>query len=241
MIKALIIEDEEKVRAALKKMLAVVSPFVQIQAETAFVQEAIELINKHSPALIFLDIELEDGNGFDILNRLPDYDFQIIFTTAYNEYAVKAFKYSALDYLLKPVDPAELETAVKRALQNIEREKQYREALSVLQHNLSHTREQKIVLKTASQRHIVSVRDIVRLEADGAYTLFVTLDDKIFVSRNIKYYQNLLGPDFFRCHQSHLVHRKYINSLDNKDILHLANGEQIPVSKRLKPKLLEWL
>ncbi|NPA67011.1 MAG: response regulator transcription factor [Chlorobi bacterium] len=240
MIKAIIIEDEEKIRAGLKKMLALTTPFVEIQAETAYVSEAVELIRKHSPDLIFLDIELEDGSGFDLLNSLDNYDFQIIFITAYNQHAIKAFKYSALDYLLKPVDPAELKSAVEKARQKINQTVKYKELLEVLKNNWQY-KYKKIVLKTAYKHYIVDINDIIRLEADGAYTTFVTVDDKILISRNLKYYQNLLGHDFFRCHQSHLINRKYINGLDSKDMLHLKNNELIPVSKRMKQKLLQWL
>jgi len=241
MIKAIIIEDEKQVKEALIKMLQFLFPDLEILCTASGIQSAKTCIENHQADLIFLDIQLKNGTAFDLLPEIDFASYQIIFTTAYNQYAVKAFKYSAVDYLLKPIDPLELKTAVNRALQNINKEQRYQEALSVLQHNLGHPQQPKIVLKTASQRYIIHTADIIRLEADGAYTLFVTPDDKILASRNLKYYQNLLGNDFFRCHQSHLVNRRFIKILDNKDMLHLANGEQIPVSKRLKQKLLEWL
>ncbi|MCF6350788.1 MAG: LytTR family DNA-binding domain-containing protein [Flavobacteriaceae bacterium] len=239
MIKVIIIEDEINVRAGLKKMLKILEPTLKIVAETGFVNQAIQQIKKEKPDLIFLDIKLEDGTGFDILKQLKNIDFKIIFTTAYNEYAVNAFKFSAVDYLLKPIDPIELQGAIKRALFNIGNEKEHQDLLAVLKNNLV-TKVQKIVLKTTKQHYIIYVKDIINLKADGAYTHFITTNKKITVSKNLKYYQDLLSTTFIRCHQSHLVNSKHIMGL-NKECLQMSNHSLIPISTRKKAEIIKLI
>ena len=233
MIKSIIIEDEINVRQGLKKMLNFINTDIEIIAETGFVKEGIDLINQHQPDLVFMDIELEDGKSFDILKQLKKIDFKIIFTTAYNQYAIKAFKFSAIDYLLKPIDPLELKDALERAISNIENEKEHHELLEVLKNNIEN-KEQKIVLKTAEQRYVLNVNDIIRLEADGAYTLFKTINKNIIVSKNLKYYQNILDEKLFvRCHQSHLISVKHIVGIE-KNTLIMSNKDIINISTRKK-------
>ncbi len=235
---AIIVEDEIGVRSALKKMLKLMHPGMKIVAETGSVSEALVLLKDHKPELVFMDIELEDGTGFDILNQLEDIDFKIIFTTAYSEYAIKAFKYSSIDYLLKPVDPMELKGAVERAFLSLDGEREHRELLEVLRNNIE-KRPPKIVLKTTEQRHIIDVENIIRLEADGAYTSFVLKNKRIIVSRNIKHYQNLLGEDFIRCHQSHLVHVNHIKGVDKQGSLMMSNGDLVPISTRKRSEIVQ--
>ncbi|HFS67933.1 MAG TPA: response regulator transcription factor, partial [Flavobacteriia bacterium] len=200
MIKTLIIEDEINVREGLKKLLKIIAPNIKVIAETGFITEAIQIIKKEKPSLIFLDIELEDGSGFDILKQFETIYFKIIFTTAYNQYAINAFKFSATDYLLKPINPIELKKAIQRATIALDKEN----LLTVLKHNLDN-KEQKIVLKTSENQFVINVKNIIHLEADGTYTHFITTNKKIIVSKNIKFYEDLLNDNFFRCHQSHLV------------------------------------
>jgi len=238
MIKAILIEDEVHVRQALKKMLKLLFPSIEIIGETGFVKDAVNMIDSYKPKLVFMDIELEDGTGFDVLKQLKNSNFKIIFTTAYNQYALQAFKYSTVDYLLKPIDPMELKGAVERAVEKIKDEKEYQKLLEVLKSNLE-SKEQKIVLKTTEQRYILKLQEIIRLEADGAYTLFVTDSQKIIVSKNIKYYQEILGDDFIRCHQSHLVNLKHIISLNKSGKLQLSNKDEVPVATRKKTEIMQ--
>ncbi len=238
MRKAIIIEDELGVRSALKKMLKLMHPGMKIVAETGSVSEAVVLLKEHEPELIFLDIELEDGTGFDILNQFESIGFKIIFTTAYSEYAIKAFKYSSIDYLLKPVDPMELKDAVTRAFLSVDGEREHKALLEVLRNNIE-KRPPKIVLKTTEQRHIIDVENIIRLEADGAYTSFVLKNKKIIVSRNIKHYQNILGEDFIRCHQSHLVNSNHIKGVDKQGALMMSSGDLVPVSTRKRAEIVQ--
>ena len=239
MINTIIIEDELNVREGLKKMLAIIAPSIHIVAETAYVSKAIDLIQLHKPDLVFLDIELEDGTGFDILNQLKKIDFNIIFTTAYNQYAIKAFKYSAIDYLLKPIDPLDLENAIKRATENIKYDNEHEELLKILQNNID-KKEAKIVLKTTEQRYIFKTKDIIRLEADGAYTLFVTTTNKVIVSKNIKFYQDILDHNFIRSHQSHLINKKHVKGVKGYNII-LSNNDIVPISTRKKTDIIKLI
>lgn len=239
MIDTIIIEDEINARGVLKKMIALIDNRVNIIAETGYVRDGIKLINDKKPKLVFLDIQLEDGIGFDILKRLDTLDFKVIFTTAYDEYALKAFKYSATDYLLKPINPIELGGALERAIEDIEKEQLQNELLNVLKHNIDNNDDKKIVLKTLNNQHIVSTKDIIRLEADSAYTIFNTTTDKIVVSKNLKYYQDILGDSFVRCHQSHLVNKIHITGITKKQFITMTNTDVIPISTRKKTEIIK--
>ncbi len=241
MIKTILIEDELNARNALKKMLKLVSTEIEIIAETGFVDEAVDLINTLKPDLVFLDIKLEDGTGFDIIEKIENANFKIIFTTAYNEYAIKAFKVSALDYLLKPIDPLDLQTALEKATSIINDEKEHKTLLSVFKNNEKEA-DKKIVLKTTENRFIIYLKDIIRLEADGAYTLFITEKQNIIISKNLKYYQELLDENMFiRCHQSHLVNLKQVDSVYKNDKLLMTNKDLVPISVRKKGDIIKQL
>ncbi len=240
MIKAIIIEDEINAREALKKMIKIIDPTIEIVGETGFVNKGIQLLKSEKPALVFLDIELEDGSGFDILKEIENIDFKIIFTTAYNQYAVNAFKYSAIDYLLKPIDPLELQEATKKAKTAINDRKEYQELLEILKNNIA-KKERKIVLKTAEQRYVLFVKDIIHLEADGAYTNFICKDQKLIISKNLKHYQDLLDDNFIRCHQSHLVNSSHIQGIDKKGHLQLSNLDTVPISSRKKTEIVQFI
>ncbi len=240
MLRTIIIEDEINVREALIKLLRLIDNTIEVIATTGHIEEAKLLIQQHKPQLVFLDIELEDGTGFDLLQQLGTIDFKLIFTTAYNQYAIKAFKFSAIDYLLKPIDPTELSDAVRRAKSEISTAQKHQELIEVLNNNIS-KKEEKIVLKTTEQRYVIFVKDIIRLEADGAYTLFVTANNSIIVSKHLKFYENLLNDNFIRCHQSHLVNKNHIIGIDKNNILLLTNEEKVPVSTRKKSEVIKYV
>lgn len=237
MIRTLVIEDEVHARSSLIKMLNIVAPNIEIVATSGFVKESIQLINEHKPDLLIMDIKLEDGNSFEILEAITTVDFQIIFTTAYDRFAVKAFKFSALDYLLKPISPTELQNAISKTEENIKKEKYYQERVNVLKNNLTGN-EEKIVLKTTEQRYILKTKDIIRLEADTAYTVFHTADNsKITVSKNLKYYQDILGESFIRCHQSHLVNTEHIRGIHKNEALRMSNEILVPIASRKRKEI----
>lgn len=239
-MKAVIIEDEIDARSGLKKMIKFIKPEIEFVFESGFVSDSVDFLNNNIVDLVFMDISLEDGTGFDILERLKRVKFKIIFTTAYNRHAIQAFKFSAIDYLLKPIDPSDLEKAINLAQLRIASEQAYQEQLNTLKHNLSDN-NQKIVLKTTENRFVLSVNDIIRLEADTAYTKFFTLTECIVVSKNLKYYQSLLPDTFLRCHQSHLVNTKHLVKISKDDVLHLINNHQVPVSVRKRNDLKAFI
>ncbi|UII28784.1 LytTR family DNA-binding domain-containing protein [Fulvivirga maritima] len=240
MIKVVIVEDEINARNSLKKLLSLLNSDVDIVGETGYVSEALELLSTQEVDLVFLDVRLEDGTGLDILEQLEDISFKIIFTTAYDQYAINAFKYSATDYLLKPLDPLELDEAIKKAQSSIENEKQRQELLEVLKNNLA-KREAQIVVKTTEQQYILKLQDIVRLEADAAYTVFITTESRIIASKNLRHYQEMLSEDFVRCHQSHLVNMKHVKSLYKGKFLKMTNDDLVAISTRKRADIISLL
>ncbi|REC41978.1 MULTISPECIES: LytR/AlgR family response regulator transcription factor [Chryseobacterium] len=223
-MKAILVEDEINAQKALLKMLQLIAPEIQVLAIFDTIKDASLFLSKNTVDFIFLDIQLKDGNGFELLQTITNRDFSLIFTTAFNDFAIKAFKFNAIDYLLKPIDPTELEEAIERA-------KKIKKSNQIVPVEKSFS-EQKIVLKTTDRNHIIPVSSIIRLEADGAYTLFVTESQKILVSKNIKYYEDLLCEyDFVRCHQSYLVAKSHIKVLKTHSLL-LTDGSEIPISHR---------
>jgi two-component system LytT family response regulator len=211
--------------------------------EAEGVQSGIEAIKQIEPDILFLDIELDDGIAFDILREIKDLDFQLIFTTAHNHYAVKAFEYSALDYLLKPISPSLLDNALSKAKQNINKinlKNQIQIMMDSL--NKNHSQDQKIALKDINGIKITKIKDILYCEANGPYTTFFIENEKeVTVSKNLKEYEELLGGfNFVRCHHSYLVNLAKVKLIDKADglIIHLENNAQIPISFRKKEEIL---
>ncbi len=240
MIKTIIIEDEINARSALHKMISFLCPDIDILAEADNISQGLEAIKKHRPDLVFLDIRLNDHSAFELLEKLDTINFKIIFTTAYDQYAIKAFKFNAIDYLLKPIDPDELKTAIKKSAEEIRFKNEYRDLLEMIK-NQNTQKKKKIVLKTTEQRFVIPVKDILYLKAEGSYTLFIiSTQANILISKNIKYYQDILNDSFIRTHHSYLVNKDHIKGLNNNEII-LANGETIPVSGRKKADVLKFI
>lgn len=237
MIKAIIIDDESKARESITHLLKLTFKDVELVGEADSVKTGVETINKLNPDLVFLDIQLEDGTGFDILKELKDIDFHIIFITAFNEYAVKAFKYAAMDYLMKPVNPKEFIHAVER-IRNIHKKDDFQTKFNAYLSHLkdSKTENKKIILKTAESIHLINVNDIIRCEADKGYTDFYLEDgSKILVSKGLKDYDELLKDfSFIRTHQSHLINLDYIKSFEKADggYILMSDNSTVPVSSR---------
>jgi len=238
-LRVLIIEDEIAVRNDLKGLLRMRND-IQIVGETGSVNEAKILIKACNPDLVFLDIHLEDGTAFDILNAFEIVHFKLIFVTAYNDYAIKAIKLGALDYLLKPVDPDELFTALDRV--GTYTSTSIQEQFQFVQNNHA-TKNEKVILRTAEGIHIVYFNEIVYCHSDGPYTHFHLIDNRnIIVSKTIKEYDTLLPNDIFaRCHQSYLVNLQQIIKLDKEDFLILRNGMKVPVSSRKRDAIIQLI
>ncbi|MBS1647987.1 MAG: response regulator transcription factor [Bacteroidetes bacterium] len=246
MIKALIVEDEIQSRKLLYALLEKNCPEIKVVALAANVKEALEAVQTHQPNLVFLDITMPDGTGFDFLEKTPAIKFDIIFTTATDKYAVKAIKYSALDYLLKPIDNEELKHAVEKMIQK----KQQLNTVENLAHLLQNIKQstdsyQKITLPTGGSYEIVLVKDIIRCEAEGSYThFFFPNKKKILATSGLKYYEDLLPPNYFmRIHNHHLINLNHVvRYLKNDGGFAIMSDEtKIEVSRRKKDDFLNAL
>jgi two-component system LytT family response regulator len=244
MIRAIIVEDEKMSRETLRRLLEKYCPEVEVVAEADGYRKGIEEIRSHNPDVIFLDIQMPDGSGFRLLEEFDEIDFEIIFTTAFDQFAIKAIKYSALDYLLKPVIPQDLVEAMARVAKKKE-EKNRKKNLDIFSkgYDLQEERSQKIILSTSEMIHVINVDDIIRCESDNYYTYFYFVDGrKLLVSKTLKENEDLLQPyNFIRPHKSHLVNIKYIKSFVRQEGGHIlmTDGTRIPVSRRKKDKMME--
>jgi two-component system LytT family response regulator len=241
-MKILIVDDELSPREQSKRLLAEFFPEITVCAEAENVNAAYEAILIHQPDVVLLDVDMPDGTAFDLLKRLPQINFNIIFITAHEKYALQAIKFSALDYLLKPYTSGDFVEAIRKAQRKEETEDSSLKFNALLQ-NFQHQQPSKIVLRTSDSIHVVQLNEIIRLQADGAYTTFYVLNRKpIVVSKNLKEYDNLLeNSGFIRTHQSHLVNSRYIVCFHKTDggSLGLTDKTQVPVASRYKEKVLQ--
>lgn len=241
MLRTLIIDDENNNRKIIRELLEKHFPNIHIVGEADGVKTGLESIVKYIPELVLLDIRLQDGDAFDLLKQVGQVNFKIIFITAYEEYALKAIKFSALDYLLKPVLLDDLKASIGRAESQILNELNVR--LLELSNNLKPVMNKRVVLKTAEKLHFVPVQDILRCEADKNYTTFFLIDKKkIVVSGSIKDYEDILSEQgFYRLHKSHIVNLACIDSYEKADggTVILCDGSHVPVAMRKKNQLIE--
>ncbi len=241
MTSIVVIDDEPKARETIINILALCPVDISVVGEAEDVQSGYDIILKKKPDLVLLDINLPDGTGFDILKKFDKIRFKIIFITAHEEHAIKAFKFSALDYILKPVTAGELIGAIEKAAETINKE-ETEIKFSAFLSNLD--RIKKIVLRTAESIHIISIEDIIRCEADVNYTTFYLKNgEKLLVSKTLKEYAELLEhSDFYRTHQSHLVNLEHISRYDKMEGGHLVMIDEsiVPVSTRKKEQLFKF-
>jgi two-component system, LytTR family, response regulator len=246
MIKTIIIEDEQKSRDVLAAIIERNCPELSIVGLANNIKEGVEQIKSLKPDLVFLDISMPDGTGFDLLEQVHGYKFELIFATASDQHAIRAIKYSACDYLLKPIDAEELKLAVakvirkKNAVPNMEN-------LQFLIQQLKRADEnfQKITLPTGNAYEIVNVKDIIRCEADGSYTNFYLSDKrKLMISAGLKHYEELLPEiDFIRVHHHHLINMNHVVRFLKEDggYAVMTDGSKIEISRRKKETFMERL
>lgn len=245
MIKAILIDDEKNSRESLRKKLQAHCPQVQVVAECANGIEGIASIEQHSPDVVFLDIEMPHMNGFTMLQQLPQKNFALIFTTAYNQYAINAIRHSALDYLVKPVEVTELVQAVGRVDEQ-RRQPLQTAQLSILEQLIA--KEQapaRIAVATQAGLEIIHIANIVYLEATGNYThIYLSNEKPLLASKTLKEFEDILPPDqFFRIHNASLVNlaaiKKY-NKGEGGQVV-LTNGTLLDVARRRKEELVMLL
>jgi two-component system LytT family response regulator len=244
-MKVLIVDDEFSAREQSKRLIEQFFPEIMVCGEAESVDAAYESILINDPDLVLLDIDLPDGNAFDLLKKMPQINFSIIFITAFDQYAIQAIKFSALDYLLKPYTSGEFADAMRKAILKI-KQAEIQTHFSTLIQNISNRNEpSKIVLRTAESIHVIAVNDIIRIEADGTYSKFYfTNRSPLMVSKNLKEYENMLEPQgFFRSHQSHLINSKHIVCFHKADggAIGLSDQTKVPVATRFKEKVLKKL
>ena len=249
MIKAFIIDDVEKARSALKSDIKTYCPNVQVIGEADGVESGLQLIKSTTPDVIFLDIRMSDGSGFDLIAKLRQQGaipFQIIFTTAYDEYAIKAFKFSATDYLLKPVDHEDLIQAVQK-IKTTDAQSSLKENMELLLESMKgiKTSNKRIALNSVDKVQVVNVDDIIQCESQKNYTLFYLTNKKqVLVTRTLKEFEDMLeGDNFLRVHHSHLINVKHLKEYVKTDggYAVMSDGSQVPVSVRKKEQLLSLL
>jgi two-component system LytT family response regulator len=241
-VTAIIIDDEVSARNTLKKFLSVYCPEVSIIAECGSVKEAMASIKKHDPEIVFLDIHLPDGDGFDVLHQLSEINFEIIFTTGFDNYAIKAIKYSAIDYLLKPLVAEELTVAVKRAIEKISENNSIPAPPKPANHLNPMTR---IAVPDAQGLKIIHLTKIVYCKAEGNYTSFVLSDQsKMLICKTLKEYEaGLPEPPFFRTHNSFLINLEHVKTYvkGRGGQVEMSNGEFLDVARNRKQHLLDRL
>jgi len=242
---AIIVEDMPQAQRALREVLNNHCPDIQVTGTAESVVAAAKLLRQAEPDLVFLDILLGDGTGFDLLEIFPNLSSQIIFVTASDEYAVRAFRFAAIDYLLKPVAAEELKAAVDRATHQLNVDNSRR--LELLKETIRQPEvlPERITLHTLEKIQIVNISDIVRCESDGNNTRFILEGGgSSFVTRTLKHFEKMLAEHhFMRVHQSHLVNFRRIKEFLKKDggYLLLDNGDQVPVASRKRAEVVERL
>lgn len=241
-MRAIIIDDMPLAIASLKAEIADNLPEVDLVGTANSVVSGAKLVKKEKPDLVFLDIEMPDGLGFDLIDLLDEPYPNVIFVTASNEYAIKAFRYAAIDYLLKPADPELLIEAFEKVKQKAGMSNAQ---ISIAKKSMSDNQSTQLALNTQDELRIVDIQDIVRCEADSNYTTFHFSDkSKMIVTKSLKEYDKILSPSgFIRSHQSHLVNAEYIDSLQKADggYLLLKDKQMVPVSVRKRSEVLEYL
>jgi two-component system LytT family response regulator len=246
-MKAVIIDDEKRTRELIAKMIESFDLGIETFPIGENVASGLAAIESIRPQLVFLDIQMPDGTGFDLLKMIPNKNFEVIFITAHEEFAIKAIKFSALDYVLKPVDAEELRSAVERAIESFYHKKEESQ-FEALNTNIQPTQKRRLVLKTQESVHVVDLDKIIRCEADRNYTSFYIVGGKkILVSKTLKDYETLLtGHNFLRVQQSHLINLDFVDRFD-KGIggsVVMKDGSSVPLSSAKRDiffKILENL
>ena len=247
LLKAVIIDDEQNNIDNLCLLLKKHCPQITIAATARDADEGKEMIWKFDPDIIFLDIQMPGKNGFELLKSLNQYSFEIIFVTAYDQYGIQAIKFTAIDYLLKPVNTDDLKMAVDKAIKRSVQKQQnlQLENLILLLRQQQSRETHRIALTTLKETRFVYTTDIIRCESNNNYTtFFLAGNEKLIVSRPIYEYEELLdGYGFIRPHQSHLVNKRFIKSWIREDggFLQLRDGTQIPVSRNKKELIKQQL
>lgn len=239
MLKAVIVDDEMPSAKSLHNLLSKYCPQVEIVGMADGVCSGLDMIQELHPDVVFLDIQMKDGTGFDLLERLPEVRFKLIFTTSYDQYAVKAFKYSALDYLLKPINPEELILSVARLSEQV-RISEIEQQIQLLLQNRNNF--ERVALLTIEGIRFVKTNEILRCESDGNYTIFHLLTgEKILIPKTLKVYAEILPESqFYRPHKSHLINIEHIKQYNNTNggSIIMSDNSRVEIAHRKKDEFM---
>ncbi len=242
-IRSVIVDDEDRSLGSLKMLLEKYVPQVEVIGTASNVKEATGAINELKPELVFLDISMPDGNGFDVLENVSFKKFEVIFITAYDRYAVKAFEFSAIHYLLKPISYLELQKAVSR-FEQIKNEDVFEEKINVLRESMDN-KPQKIILPTSEGFNIIDLDNIIRCEADSNYTIFFFTDGtKEIVSKSLNNFEKLLSDIHFeRVHNKHLINLKHVKKYvkGKAGYVIMNDGEHVYISETRRKSFVDAL
>jgi len=242
-LKTIIIDDEHDAVDFISSIIEEYCPGLEVVGKAHDIKEGDRIINEQKPDLLFLDVEMPHGTGFDLLANFPEKDFDVIFITAFNHYAIKAIKYSAVDYILKPINISEFIEAVHKVTQKrADSSLKSSDNIKVLLENLKTGFPSRLAIPTSEGMEYINPKEIIRIEADRAYSwFFIAGNRKMLVSKNLKEFQDLLSDRyFFRPHNSHLINLKYVKKFVRKDggYIEMTDGADIPVSRNRKDLFL---
>lgn len=240
-IKAIVVDDEESARDVLDNLLRRFCPDVEVLDKCNTVEQAVESIRKNKPELVFLDIEMPNFAGYEIVNFFDQIDFEIIFVTAYDKYAIRAFEISAVDYLLKPIDIDRLKSAVCKASLSIDM-KLSNDRLSLLATTLQSNELHNIVVSDKGFQHIIPIKDIIAFEAQESYCTIHTVDKKFTASKNLKHFERIFidTRQFFRVHKSWIINKDFIVNYSKSELtINLENSICAKLSKYKKVEFEE--
>jgi two-component system, LytTR family, response regulator len=243
-LKIIIIEDEPSICKEIEWLVAQQN-VLELAGVAHSVMEAVPLIKASNPNLVLMDIQLTDGTAFDILNQIGDINFQIIFITAYNHFAIKAIKYGALDYLLKPIDEAEFSLAIQRASKE-NNPLLYNSQLNLVKDIASQKQidlNTQICIASSDYLQLVKIGDIMLCRSEGAYTeVFTQNQKKIVATKSLKHYEDILPTQWFvRTHQSYIINKLFVDKIHKSGIIMMQNGQEVPVASRRKDMVIEQL
>jgi two-component system, LytTR family, response regulator len=244
-MKAILIDDERNATEALTNMLRMVTPDVEVVGVANAAQQGIDLVQSLKPDLVFLDIQMPYMTGFELLEQLGQFNFSVVFTTAYDQYALQAFKVSAVDYLLKPIDMDELETAVEKVRERLKQPTNDFTALEKLFKQVKKNDVQRLTLPTSDGLVFIAIDDIIRLESDSNYTTFyLTKKERIVVSRTLGEYEPILtAQNFCRVHHSHIINMVHLKRYFKNDggYAEMSDGSKVEISRRKKDDFMAKL
>lgn len=241
-----IIDDESDAVDFITSIIGEYCPGLEVKGKAHNVRDGVKLIKDIKPELVFLDVEMPNGTGFDLLTHFPDKDFEVVFITAFNHYAIKAIKFSAVDYILKPININEFIESVNRVVQKRgNNSKAGNENFEALLENIRSSHPTRLVIPTSDGREYLNPNEIIRIEADRSYSWFYIVDKKkILVSKHLKEFQDLLSDrNFFRPHNSHLINLDFVKKYVRHDggYIEMTDGSQVPVSRNRKDLFLSHM